>query len=156
VPPTSLGRAPRPMTWGDFVMFPIQVLLSGICLAMGFAVLFGEEWHWGRPLAALFFLALGMATWTNLFSPRLRSVLSGLLMVAFGVSLVYVSLSLDHAHAYPRDCSGLRRPMGCYLENALHATGGALLVHAFWALIGVASFLAGVYALRGHPWRMRR
>lgn len=155
VPRTSLARVPSPMTLGDFVMFPVQFLLSTVCLVFGFAVLFGE-WHWGRPLASLFFLGLGMAVWVNLFSRRLRSVLSGLLMVAFGMSLLYVSvLSSSNAFVYPMDCSEWRRPLGCYFGNALHAAGDLPLVRAFWALVGVASLVAGVQFLRGDPRWMR-
>lgn len=146
---SSLGPA-QAMSWGDFFLFPVKLLLSGVCLALGVAVLFGGDLNWGKLLAAAFFLALGGLTWVMMFPARVRRVLVGLLMVAVGVAFLHIAvLAWDGTAVYPKDCSTLRRTLGCSVENLLHAVGGTLLVGAFRAAIGIASVVVGVQVIRG-------
>lgn len=150
VPRGSLGRPPRMMDWGDVLLSPVKALLSVVCLLLGIAVLFGGEWNWGRLLAALFFFALGAATWVMLFPSRVRMVLLGLLALSVGAAFVYMALpGWDATIAFPKDCSALRRPLACKVDNLLHAVGGPLLVRASWAALGVVCMVVGVQIIRG-------
>lgn len=146
---SSLGPA-QAMSWGDFFLLPVKLLLSGVCLLLGFAVLFGGDLGWGKLLAAVFFLALGALTWVMLFPARVRLVLFGLMAVAFGVAFVYFAvLAWDTTTVYPRDCSALRRALACSIDNLLHEVGGTLLVRVVRAGIGMACVGLGVQVIRG-------
>jgi hypothetical protein len=145
------------MTAGDYLLWPVKALVSLVCLTFGIAVLFGE-WHWGRPLAAAFFFALGAATWVMLLPEGVRRVMAGILAAGFGGLLLYAAIFHGGLDArYPQDCSTVRRALGCYFMNALHAVGGVTLVRAFWAAFGAVSVFAGVKLARGtlplpKPW----
>lgn len=150
VPRSSLGPPPRMMDWGDVLLAPVKALLSVICLLLGVAVLFGGEWNWGRLLAALFFFALGAATWVMLFPTRVRMALFGLLAMGAGAAFLYAALSAwDATIAYPQDCSAWRRPLACKIDNLLHAVGGSTLVRTVRAALGVMCIVAGAQVIRG-------
>ncbi len=141
---------------GAGFMFTVKLLLSALLLILALVVLFGGDWSWGRPVGALFFLALTALTWSMHFPRRVRGALLGLLFVALSIGLLHLAfLAANGTIAFPADCTRSRRVLGCQLWNALHAAGGVPLISALWALFGVAGLAVGASYIRGNALRRR-